>query len=254
MKFCVMILTSVLILVNLSDAILDDGIVLYLTFDDVDGKKIKDQSKNGHDAEIIANTKLVKDQIGKAIEITAEGQDCVNVPAADALKIKDQTTMMAWVYQKSWAASPTQWFDKNCHNGGEKNSYGIGVFGGNILMMLGATDSRKNHEVPNKMEDKKWHHIVGTYDGKTKRVYLDGVLLNEQDEKFKFAGTNDEDLRVGCAKDRPQYTHDGGVIDEVAVWRRALSLDEIKMAMKGDMLAVFPKDVLAITWGSIKIR
>ena len=115
MKFCVMILTSVLILVNLSDAILDDGIVLYLTFDDVDGKKIKDQSKNGHDAEIIANTKLVKDQIGKAIEITAEGQDCVNVPAADALKIKDQTTMMAWVYQKSWATSPAQWFGKNCH-------------------------------------------------------------------------------------------------------------------------------------------
>ena len=151
MKFCVMILTSVLILVNLSDAALDDGIVLYLTFDDVDGKKIKDQSKNGHDAEIIANTKLVKGQIGKAIEITAEGQDCVNVPAADALKIKDQTTMMAWVYQKSWATSPAQWFGKNCHNGGEKNSYGIGVFGENILTLLGTTDSRKNHEVPNKM-------------------------------------------------------------------------------------------------------
>ena len=105
-----MVLTSVLILVNLSDAVLDDDIVLYLTFDDVDGKKIKDQSKNSHDAEIIANTKLVKGQIGKAIEITAEGQDCVNVLAADALKIKDQITMMAWVYQKSWAASPTQWW------------------------------------------------------------------------------------------------------------------------------------------------
>ncbi len=59
--------------------------------------------------------------------------------------------MMAWVYQKSWATSPAQWFGKNCHNGGEKNSYGIGVFGENILTLLGATDSRKNHEVPNKM-------------------------------------------------------------------------------------------------------
>ena len=44
------------------------------------------------------------------------------------------------------------------------------------------------------------------------------------------------------------------MIDEAAVWRRALSPDEIKMAMKGDMLAVFPEDMLAITWGSIKIR
>ena len=102
-----MVLTSVLILVNLSDAVLDDGIVLYLIFDDVDGKR---SSKNGHDAEIIANTRLMKGQIGKAIEITTEGQDCVNIPTTDALKIKDKITMMAWVYQKSWAASPTQWW------------------------------------------------------------------------------------------------------------------------------------------------
>jgi hypothetical protein len=45
------------------------------------------------------------------------------------------------------------------------------------------------------------------------------------------------------------------MIDEAAVWRRALSPDEIKMVMKGDMLAVFSEDILAaITWGSIKIR
>ena len=49
-------------------------------------------------------------------------------------------------------------------------------------------------------------------------------------------------------------THDGGVIDEAAVWHSAFNLDEIKMAMKGDMLAVFPKDVLAITWSPTKIR
>jgi len=44
------------------------------------------------------------------------------------------------------------------------------------------------------------------------------------------------------------------MIDEAAVWRRALSPDEIKMVMKGDMLAAFSEDILAITWGSIKIR
>ena len=239
--------------VKWSDAALDDDIVVYLIFDGK-GKTVVDESGNGHDAKVIANTKFVAGKYGDAVEITALGPDCVNIPAADSLKIKGKITMMAWVYQKAWAASSAQWFDKNCHNGGEKNCYGFGVFGTNILMMLGATNSRKNHQIPNSMEDKKWHHITGTYDGSTKRIYLDGKLLNEQAEKFDFAGTNDQDLRIGCAKDRPQYTFDGGMIDEVAVWSRALSLDEIVQASKGEMLAVSLKDKVATTWAAIKRR
>ena len=122
------------------------------------------------------------------------------------------------------------------------------------MMMLGATNSRKNHQTLNVMEDKKWHHITGTYDGSTKRIYLDGKLLNEQAEKFDFAGTNDQDLRIGCAKDRPQYTFDGGMIDEVGLWSRPLELDEIVEASKGELLAVSVKDKVTTTWASIKRR
>lgn len=250
--FNLLLVTLIGVSASLSESALSDNMVLYLTFDEGTGKKVKDQSKNGHDANIIANTKWVDGKISKAIEITAEGQDCVNIPAAETLKIKGEITMMAWVYQNSWTASSAQWFDKNCHNGGEKNSYGMGVFGTNILMMLGETGSRKDHSVPNAMKDKQWHHIVGTYDGKTKKIYLDGKLLAEQADKFDFAGTNDSDLRIGCSKDRPQYTFDGGMIDESAVWSRALSLNEIQQAMSGNLLAVSPQDKLATTWGTIK--
>jgi hypothetical protein len=250
--FNLLLATLIGVCSSFSEAALSDNNVLYLTFDEGAGKIVKDQSKNGHDANIIANARWVDGKIGKAIEITAEGQDCVNIPAAETLKIKGEITMMAWVYQNSWAASSAQWFDKNCHNGGEKNSYGIGVFGNNILMMLGEIGSRKGLSVPNAMQDKQWHHIVGTYDSKTKRIYLDGKLLAEQADKFDFAGTNDSDLRIGCSKDRPQYTFDGGSIDEAAMWNRALSLDEIQQAMAGNLLAISPQDKLATTWGIIK--
>ena len=252
--FYLLLVTLITIPVGWSEAALEDEIVVYFTFDNVKGKTVVDESKSGHDAKVIANSKFVAGKYGDAVEITALGPDCVNIPAADSLKIKGKITMMAWVYQNAWAASSAQWFDKNCHNGGEKNCYGFGVFGANILMMLGATANRRNHQVPNSMKDKKWHHITGTYDGSTKRIYLDGKLLNEQGEKFDFAGTNDQDLRIGCAKDRPQYTFDGGMIDEAAVWSRALSADEIVQASKGELLAVSPRDKVATTWASIKRR
>ena len=75
-----------------------------------------------------------------------------------------------------------------------------------------------------------------------------------QDEKFDFKGTNDQDLRIGCSKDRPNYTFENGSIDEAAVWRRALSEDEINEIMNEGFLAVSPRDKAATMWGSIKSR
>ena len=53
-------------------------------------------------------------------------------------------------------------------------------------------------------------------------------------------------------KNKPQYAFEDGSIDEVAIWSRALSEDEIKGAMRGPLLSVSPKDKVATTWGNIK--
>ena len=53
-------------------------------------------------------------------------------------------------------------------------------------------------------------------------------------------------------RDRARYTFENGSIDEAAVWRRALSEDEINEIMNEGFLAVSPLDKAATTWGSIK--
>ncbi len=234
---------------------LAEGLVVYFTFDNVKGKTIVDDSGNGLDADIIANTEIVDGKYGKAIRITKEGPDCVNVPAADELKIEGEITMAAWINQDAWNTN-AQWFDKNCHNGGEHSSYGIGAFGDgkSFNMFLGTGNSRPTLNKPHAMDAKKWLHVVGTYDGATMKIYVDGEVAAEQDQKFDFKGTNDQDLRIGCSKDRPQYTFENGSIDEAAVWRRALSEDEIQEIANEGFLAVSPLDKTATTWGSLKSR
>ena len=243
------------LIVGSINAELTDDLVVYYTFDDVSGKTIKDSSGNGLDANIIANTEIVKGKIGDAIKITKEGADCVNVPADDKLKISGEISMAAWVWMEAWNNN-SQWFDKNCHNGGEHTSYGIGVFGdGNSFnMFLGSDANRQTLNKPHSLKAKTWHHVVGVYDGNAMLVYVDGDLAVEETKKFNFTGTNDQDLRIGCSKDRPQYSFENGMIDEAAVWSRALSAGEVSTVMGGEVLAVSAKNKTTTTWGMIKQR
>ncbi|MCG9131481.1 LamG domain-containing protein [Candidatus Poribacteria bacterium] len=244
---------------------IDKGLVVYFTFDNVLGKRIFDESGNGLDAEVVKDTKFVEGKYGNAIYIAGETEDCVNIPAAKALEISEEITMMAWVYHEDWTGSSSQWFDKGSYS--RRSNYGMAIHderdepdlavfdkGSGISLILGSDNVQNFIITQNSMENRTWHHIVGTYEGFTARIYLDGESVFELDlrDPFNFNGTNDEDLRIGCAKNKPEYAFEDGSIDEVAFWNRALSEIEIRTAMRGPLFAVSPKDKIATTWGNIK--
>lgn len=244
-----------------------EGLVVYFTFDNVKGKHIRDESGNGLDAEVIGNTQFVEGKYGKAIRITRETEDCVNIPNSHKLEIDDEITMMAWVYHENWKGHSSQWFDKGVRTQDLHTAYGMAVYdekdlGGavrleddsGIGMVLGAgiPQSQQIILVNNTMEDKKWHHIVGTVGDNGAKIYLDGEPITHVNENVNFKGTNKEDFRIGCVKNNPQYSFKDGSIDEVAIWSRGLSEDEIRRAMRGPLLSIFPKDKVTTTWGDIK--
>jgi len=78
----------------------------------------------------------------------------------------------------------------------------------------------------------EWHHIVGTYDGTQLQLYVDGLPVGNP--RFhtgtilpmlpgSFLSIGSEDGRRCCGG--PRYFH--GAIDEVAVYRRALTSAEV---------------------------
>ena len=242
---------------------LEKDLVVYFTFDNVKSKKILDASGNDLDADVVANVDFVEGKYGDAIHIAAEaeGDDCVHIPADGLLKIEDEITMMAWVYNEDWDTNSGAWFDKGSHVvREEKKGYGMGLFndvgefkGPNIGMRLGGIQHVHGFITTGPMVDKNWHHIAGTYDGETVKIYLDGEIQSKVDMVFEFSGTNDVALRIGCAKNHPQYNFKNGSIDEFGIWQRVLTEAEIEEAMRG-FLAVSPKDKVATTWGAIKRR
>lgn len=263
-----------LLIVSQVSAGLEDDLVLYLTFDNVKGRQILDASGNNLDAKIVQNANFVEGKHGDAIKITANTEDCVNVPASEALKTSE-ITMSAWIYRENWANGSGYWFDKGSYAGpANMHAYGMAIFqikdvhwniGGLnaetiLVMSLGSNrnHSRLSVRIPN-LGERKWHHVVGTYDGAFRTIYLNGeVFFDTEKVGFEptkvFADTNDEALRIGCAKGKKEYAFDHGLIDEVALWNRALTQSEIRTAMHGNFLAVSPRNKVPITWGSIKRR
>ncbi|MEM7124821.1 MAG: LamG-like jellyroll fold domain-containing protein [Chloroflexota bacterium] len=73
----------------------------------------------------------------------------------------------------------------------------------------------------------QWHHAAVTYDGTTVNLYLDGKLENS---KVKTMESNVGEMYIGASKNVTNYFH--GLIDEVALYDRALSVAELTQNMQ----------------------
>jgi hypothetical protein len=69
----------------------------------------------------------------------------------------------------------------------------------------------------------EWYHIVATYDGSLMKIYLNGILENEQEREGELA----EHQWWIAGGGRSGYYFNGS-IDDVLIFNRALSEDEIK--------------------------
>ena len=98
----------------------------------------------------------------------------------------------------------------------------------------------------------EWHHVASTYDGDKIRQYIDGKLDIEFEPPDGKINSIEVVFRIGKA----QTGLDGmiGLVDEVAIYNRALTVDEINQDMEnGVFFAVSPGGKLAITWGQLKM-
>lgn len=163
---------------------------------------------------------------------------------------------MAWSMIEKWNGGGDQWIDKGAHSA---KGTGCGIMvhaAANFYFMLGDGGARQDLTFPAAGKvpvGKEWHHIAATYDGKEMIAYGDGEPFGNRKASFKLSCTTDKPLYVGGGVDRPQYVFDGA-IDEVAIFNRALSQDEVKKAMEGlsKMLSVGTAGRLSATWGRIK--
>lgn len=230
-----------------------DGLVIYLPFDEGDGDIAKDLSGNGNDATISA-AEWAEGKYGKAIATAVGGTNCVRVPHSESLMIEGEITIMVWLktteYNKDLVA---QVLGKGANTDQESTSYSLYLDQGFIGASFGSDQGKQSHKsLLGRVKLNEWTHVAVTLDANVWTAYVNGKKGETKETGYKFMGTNALPIDIACPAERANYSYIGA-IDEVYIYRRALSEAEVNYVMNSG-LSVEAKDKLSTTWASIKVQ
>jgi Concanavalin A-like lectin/glucanases superfamily/PA14 domain/Bacterial Ig-like domain len=98
---------------------------------------------------------------------------------------------------------------------------------------------RLSQAAPEGFDFNEWHHYAFVKNGGAKAIYIDGELLAEQTEGVDILPTDNNTIYIGAASDS---NAPDGIIDDFAIFKGALSQDDIKKLAAGASPGVPPVD------------
>jgi hypothetical protein len=258
----IFIMFSLMILFgNVGRAELKDGLILYFTFDAVSGDTVKDDSGNGNDGAIQAKAKIVAGKFSKGLELDGTTQ-YVLVPPNETMDAEKAVTMAVWIKPDKAAAQCWLYYliSKWNYHAGNGRCYMIGLLDGagiTFFISRDGSDAGMTRLDAGAVEYGKnsWQHIASVYDGKESRTYINGEEVGKMAAIDKIFIDSKDGISIGAGsygkEAAARYT---GVVDDVAIYNRALSVNEIKQLMLGPIaFSVNSIGKLATTWGDIRL-
>jgi hypothetical protein len=234
------------------------------TFEDGKGDQIKDVSGNNFHGKLQGGGKWVKDgPFGGALELngTDAWVEVVDAPEFEFPKGTDFTLAIWFKMTIPGPGSPPMFVTKGYHGDQVQPWYALYYAGEGKAVTGHASVFVRNNTGDNLLvvgktlvNDGKWHHIAGVRNGDELKFYVDGKMENSKKGADLDIGTNNQPLAFGR---HLTVRHLGAVIDEVVIYRKALSDAEIKSLKDSGIqaaLSVEPKEKLTTTWGFMKSR
>ncbi len=162
-----------------------------------------------------------KGQANKAYSFDGSTTD-INMgdPSNGSLETSSAMSISAWIKTGTISASK---FIASKWDG--TNGFRLYYYNTNYLnLFVGA----QNGQISVDLEDSLWHLVVGTWDGTSTRIYVDGVLpAGGTDATGTTLAANTGSFRVGFADGGAAGDHWAGSIDDVRYYNRTLSQTEI---------------------------
>lgn len=234
---------------SIGDAInKDPALVLYLPFDEGKGDKTVDQSGNKIEGALKNGVEWTKDgKIGNAVSFKGAIAH-IEFPEVKVLDITNEITLEGWIFPIAVQGDSNLFGRRTPANqGGYTTQWTAGKI--ETWVHIGGWQGTRGKQTITPKTG-QWHHVAGVFNGASVRQYVNGKLDIEFAQKGKMDSVP-QVFRVGQAQ--TSLTPMEGLMDEIAVYNRALTAEEIKSDMEqGVIFAVSPKDRLTTTWGALK--
>ena len=235
-------------------AVQDEGLILYFSFDSQEDGFVIDETGGGNDG-IIDGAEIATDEVvhGKGSLLCDDGNDSVTVDSFKTLEEYTDNSYLFWlnftvpnsgawnqiIAKKApgsdrspgiWTCNRTSLHIHYRFNPGNAGSLCVGPDGEGDEFGVG-----------------DWHHVAGVKEGNQFKFYMDGEVVDEQTVPEAHA-QGAEKLYIG----KTGYASALFYIDELFVYDRAVSADEVTNIMEGNLTPVEPKNKLTTTWGHLK--
>ena len=206
-----------------------NGLVGYWPFNG----NANDESGNGNNGTVNGAT-LTSDRNGNANSAYSFSNNYILVPSSSLFNSNNLSVSM-WVsssnIQRQFALIRLTYTNaSNEHFGigfNDLASYGVeNIAKYNNPNCIAGNGWQKNEKIQNIM-DSNFHHVVGTINGNTLKLYIDGVLVKTMTTAYSQTSSCwNGDLQIGRNwSSNPNYFI--GKIDDIGIWNRALTDQEI---------------------------
>jgi hypothetical protein len=150
--------------------------------------------------------------------------DYFTASSTPSLNITDAITISAWIYALDWSSNR-----RIVQKGLNDNQYRLTAEGGILKFeLLQVTFGSIATALPSTSQ---WHHVVGTYDGGTIAIYIDGALANSTGATGSMF-TSTDDVFIGTKSGSTAGDFFDGKIDDVRIYNRGLSATEVAALYK----------------------
>lgn len=203
----------------------------------------------GNDGEFVGKLEWVKAKFGNGLQFEGKAEQYVEIPRAPELEPAESVTLMAWINVKALTGGRQ---DVVSYADSYVIRIGNGVFNGHIFQG-GAWPTAAG---TTSVETDKWYFVAMTFDSKDVKIYVNGEL----DGSIAAGGQIDYQDFPLCfgyfPADPGQSWWFNGVLDEVEIWDKAMTEDEVMEAYESSppSSAVSSKDKLSTTWAKLKLR
>ena len=231
-KQTIYLISFVLVLGLVLTSVAKADLVGWWKFDEGSGTTAHDSSGNGNDGTLynMTGNEWTNGIVGGALEF--DGTDhYVSVPNSSGLQFTSALTMAGWIKGDSWGSGTN--VDIIARKGeGNPNNYQLAIADGLATLHFDEGDGG-GYRGDTLLNTGQWYHVAATWDGTTVRIYVDGVLDNAPpDSHGGPIGTDTRPFYMGGRSGSDLFD---GTLDDIRVYSRALTAEEIQLIMKGPL-------------------